>query len=66
MPTMTIFCDRCGARCSGKLQIEARKGCFYNFCVSCFDYLNSKDLKEVRGIIRKNKHSVPITQNRNI
>jgi len=48
-------CCICGELCSGKMQIEARKGKYYIFCTFHFqEYLN-KPLKEVREQIKFNK-----------
>lgn len=59
MPS-SAWCTCCGGECSGKLNIEARKGVLYPFCTACFDSYMCKDTKEIRRMIRENKDAVTI------
>lgn len=47
---LQAFCSVCGARCPGKLKVEARKGTLYICCIHCFN--NIGDLKELRKKIQ--------------
>jgi len=49
------YCAKCGAPCSGKLTIEARKGFYYSFCTPCFNKVGLKKLKEVRKLIKNGR-----------
>lgn len=50
-----IFCSKCGARCSTKMKIQARKNKDYIFCSSCFDMVRNLTMKKIRVEIRKVK-----------
>jgi len=51
-------CCICGELCSGKMQIEARKGIYYKFCTFHFNLYEFKTLKEIRKKIKENKFAI--------
>ncbi len=51
-------CCICGELCSGKMNIEARKGKLYIFCTFHFNYYMRDTMKEIRNKIKLNKYVV--------
>jgi len=49
-------CCICGEDCSGKLQIEARKGTIYYFCTFHWNRYEFCTLKKLREVIRNSKN----------
>ena len=57
---MTEHCSNCGELCSGKLNIEARKGTIYTFCQNCWGFMYFKSDKEIRQALSRNKYDVTV------
>lgn len=51
-------CTKCGELCCGKLKIQIRKGSYKSFCSNCFNLLRFIPMKDIRKIVKQNKHGV--------
>ena len=53
--TRRDFCCLCGVVCSGKLEIELRKGSTQLFCSYCFNKVRFMPIKEIRKLVNETK-----------